>query len=210
MQECLQFLRGVWYNHGMRNEYLRALDEYFCALYSDYVRLSAIEGYVMPDVLYVASDGNVARRDASCMRLCYQKDCEGLLKKFKASLADTSFRKTSFARLLPEALRHCGDTVQGAGEKLAVEPRFWKRIAKGSLYPEKNTVLALALVCGMQWQDVLNLLAVCGYEFRADEVRDVVVRYLIENSIFNARMRDECLAEYRITNLPIARARESA
>ena len=62
----------------------------------------------------------------------------------------------------------------------------------------------------MQWQDVLNLLAVCGYEFRADEVRDVVVRYLIENSIFNARMRDECLAEYRITNLPIARARESA
>lgn len=227
MQECLQFLRGVWYNHGMRNEYLRALDEYFCALYSDYVRLSAIEGYVMPDVLYVASDGNVARRDASCMRLCYQKECEGLLKKFKASLADTTFtfsfafptlrerisdrfRKTSFARLLPEALRHCGDTVQGAGEKLAVEPRFWKRIAKGSLYPEKNTVLALALVCGMQWQDVLNLLAVCGYEFRADEVRDVVVRYLIENSIFNARMRDECLAEYRITNLPIARARESA
>ena len=211
----------------MKSEYLTALDEYFCALYSDYVRLSAIDGYVMPDVLYVAQDGNIARRDSSCMRLCHQKDCAALLEKLKASLADTTFtfsfsfptlrerisdrfRKTSFARLLPEALRHCGDTVQGAGEKLAVEPRFWKRIAKGSLYPEKNTVLALALVCGMQWQDVLNLLAVCGYEFRADEVRDVVVRYLIENSIFNARMRDECLAEYRITNLPIARARESA
>ena len=222
MQECLQFLRGVWYNHGMRNEYLRALDEYFCALYSDYVRLSAIEGYVMPDVLYVASDGNVARRDASCMRLCYQKDCEGLLKKFKASLADTTFtfsfafptlrerisdrfRKTSFARLLPEALRHCGDTVQGAGEKLAVEPRFWKRIAKGSLYPEKNTVFALALTSNLQLQDTAVLLASLGYSFQSDDVRDVVVRYLLEQRIANPAMRDACLAAYCIESLPIRR-----
>ena len=96
------------------------------------------------------------------------------------------------------------------GEKLDIEPRFWKRIVKGTLYPEKNTVLALALVCGMQWQDVLNLLAVCGFEFRGDEVRDVVVRYLIENRIFNERMRDDCLAEYSVTNLPIRRTGESA
>lgn len=91
----------------------------------------------------------------------------------------------------------------GRGRKLAIEPRFWERIVRGRLYPEKNTILALALVCGMQWRDVLNLLAVAGFEFRDDEVRDVVVRYLIENSIFNPTMRDACLAEYRITNLPI-------
>ena len=206
----------------MKSEYLAALDEAFCALYSDYVRLSAIEGYVMPDVLYVAPDGNVARRDSSCMRLCHQKDCAALLEKLKSSLADTSFtfsfsfptlreriadrfRKQTFAKLLPEALRHAGVTAEEAGEKLAIEPRFWKRIVKGTLYPEKNTVLALALVCRMQWQDVLNLLAVCGFEFRSDEVRDVVVRYLIENSIFNAQMRDDCLAEYRLDALPIRR-----
>ena len=120
------------------------------------------------------------------------------------------FRKNTFARLLPETLRHCGETAESAGEKLDIEPRFWKRIVKGTLYPEKNTVLALALVCGMQWQDVLNLLAVCGFEFRGDEVRDVVVRYLIENRIFNERMRDDCLAEYSVTNLPIRRTGESA
>ncbi len=219
-KERLPFPVVVWYNRSMKTEYLRALDEYFCALYSDYVRLSAIEGYVMPDVLYVAQDGNVARRDSSCMRLCHQKDCDALLQKFKETLADTTFtfsfgfpslrdrisdrfRKLTFARLLPEALRHCGETAQGAGEKLAIEPRFWERIVRGRLYPEKNTILALALVCGMQWRDVLNLLAVAGFEFRDDEVRDVVVRYLIENSIFNPTMRDACLAEYRITNLPI-------
>ena len=96
--------------------------------------------------------------------------------------------------------------METAGEKLAIEPRFWQKIVRGRLYPEKNTILALALVCRMQWQDVLNLLAVCGFEFREDEVRDVVVRFLIENSIYNEAMRDDCLAEYRIENLPIRRA----
>ena len=207
----------------MKSEHLRALDEYFCALYSDYVKLSAIEGYVMPDVLYVAPDGNIARRDSSCMRLCHQKDCDALLAKLKATLADTTFtfsfgfptlreriadafRKETFARLLPETLRHCGESVETAGEKLAIEPRFWQKIVGGRLYPEKNTILALALVCRMQWQDVLNLLAVSGFTFREDEVRDVVVRFLIENSIYNEAMRDDCLAEYRIENLPIRRA----
>lgn len=207
----------------MKSEHLRALDEYFCALYSDYVKLSAIEGYVMPDVLYVAPDGNIARRDSSCMRLCHQKDCDALLAKLKATLADTTFtfsfgfptlreriadafRKETFARLLPETLRHCGESVETAGEKLAIEPRFWQKIVRGRLYPEKNTILALALVCRMQWQDVLNLLAVSGFTFREDEVRDVVVRFLIENSIYNEVMRDDCLAEYRIENLPIRRA----
>lgn len=207
----------------MKSEHLRALDEYFCALYSDYVKLSAIEGYVMPDVLYVAPDGNIARRDSSCMRLCHQKDCDALLVKLKATLADTTFtfsfgfptlreriadafRKETFAKLLPETLRHCGESVETAGEKLAIEPRFWQKIVRGRLYPEKNTILALALVCRMQWQDVLNLLAVSGFTFREDEVRDVVVRFLIENSIYNEAMRDDCLAEYRIENLPIRRA----
>lgn len=222
-QERLHFAGRVWYNRGMKSEHLRALDEYFCALYSDYVKLSAIEGYVMPDVLYVAPDGNIARRDSSCMRLCHQKDCDALLAKLKATLADTTFtfsfgfptlreriadafRKETFARLLPETLRHCGESVETAGEKLAIEPRFWQKIVRGRLYPEKNTILALALVCRMQWQDVLNLLAVSGFTFREDEVRDVVVRFLIENSIYNEAMRDDCLAEYRIENLPIRRA----
>ena len=94
-------------------------------------------------------------------------------------------------------------TQEEAGARLDIEPRFWNLIVKGRLYPEKNTILALALVCRMQWQDVLNLLAVCGFSFREDEVRDIVVRFLIERSIFNEQMIADCLAEYRLTNLPI-------
>ena len=113
----------------MKAEFLRALDEYFCANYSDYVRLSAIEGYEMPEMLYVSDDGNVARRDSACMRLVHQPRCEELLERFKQSLADTTFtfsfsfptlrerwhdrfEKHTFARLLPEALHHSGETAE--------------------------------------------------------------------------------------------------
>lgn len=204
--------------------YLTALDDHFCAQYSDYVKLSALEGYEMPDVLYVAADGNIARRDPSCMRLVHQKKKDELLGRLKDGLADTNytfsfsfipfrervrdrFRKYTFAKLLPEILKHCGETAESAGAKLAIEPCFWDRIVKGKLYPEKNTLLALALVCRMQRLDVNNLLAVCGYSLDDTVVRDVVVQYLIERQIFNEEMRDRCLAEYKIENLPIARER---
>ena len=202
--------------------YLKELDERFCERCSDYVKLSAIEGYEMPETIYVATDGNIARRDSSVMRLCYQKKRDELLRKFKAGLADTSFtfnffflllrdkiddrrNKHTFARLLPAALKHCGETAESAGEKLEIEPRFWAKIVKGKLYPEKNTVLALALVCRMQSQDCANLLSASGFTFDDTSVRDVVAHYLIEQKIFNEEMRDRCLAEYRVTNLPIKR-----
>lgn len=206
----------------METQYLTSLDEYFCEQYSDYVRLSALEGYEMPEVVSVGADGNIERKDSEVMRLCRQKNKENLLALLKEGLADTEFtfnfsfrpfrdrvrdpfRKFTFAKLLPEALAHAGETAEGAGEKLDISPKIWQKIVKGKLYPEKNTVLALALVTAMQQADVINLFNVMGYTFEKERVRDVVCEYLIKNGIFNAEMRDACLKEYKITNLPIKR-----
>lgn len=204
-------------------DFITALDEYFCAQYADYVRLSAIEGYEMPEVVYVDKGGNIARRDSSCMRLIYQKNKDELLKKFKLALCDTDyafnfsfiplgerlrmpFKKYTFAKLLPDCLRRAGETVESAGEKLDIGKKFWRKIVKGKLYPSKNTVLALALTCRLQAQDTSNLLAVLGFTFEEDSVRDTVVHFLMAQSIYNENMRDKCLAEYRIENLPIRRS----
>lgn len=200
--------------------YIQELDAYFCEQYSDYVKLSALAGYEMPDTVYIARDGNIARRDSSVMRLCHQKKKDELLSAFKAGLADTSFtfnfsfptlrnrledrrRRYTFAKLLPDALKHVSETAESAGEKLSIDPKIWRKIVKGRLYPEKNTVLALALVCHMQAQDCAKLLGACGFKLDATSVRDVVTYYLIEHKIFNREMRNACLAEYKITNLPI-------
>lgn len=217
----LALCKKKWYNNNMEN-YIEALDEYFCAEYSDYVRISAIEGYKMPEIVYVGSDGNIARRDSSCMRICYQPEKAEILKTFKSTLSDTDFSfnfslipvserfrarfgKYTFAKLLPAALRRAGETPESAGAKLAIEEKFWEMIVKGKVYPSKNTVLALALVCRFQQEDTNNLLAVCGMRLDDDSVRDVVVHFLLSQKIFNEEMRDRCLAEYKIENLPIRR-----
>ena len=202
-----------------------ALDEFFCAQYSDYVRISAIEGYAMPDVVYVGSDGNVHRRDSSCMRLAHQPEKEKILAELKSTLADTDFAfnfsfvpvfhrfrarfgQNSFARLLPKVLSHVGETVESAGEKLDIEKKFWQMIAKGRVYPSKNLVLALALTSRLQTEDVNLLLSTLEFRLEDDNVRDVVVQFLLSQKIFNDEMRNACLKEYKIENLPIKRARE--
>lgn len=207
----------------MDTRFLASLDEYFCANYSDYVRLSALEGYEQPEVLYIAKDGNVARRDSSCMRLNKQKDPQALLAQFKAAYVDVEYtfnfsfipiaerirdisRKHTFAKTLRAILPKYKETAESVGEKLDIEPRIWKKIAKGKLYPEKCTVLATALVCGLRASDLQSLINVCGFSLDKASVRDVVVSYLVEQKIFNAEMRDRCLSEYKITNLPIRRA----
>ncbi len=210
----------------METQFLTSLDEYFCAQYSDYVKLSALEGYEMPDVVSVGANGSIERKSSEVMRLCYQKNCGALLAKFKEGLADTEFtfnflfrpfrdrmrdpfRKFTFAKVLPEALSHSGETAESAGEKLNISPKIWQKIVKGKLYPEKNTVIALALVTGMQQADVNNLMNVQGYTFEKESVRDIICEYLLKNGIFNTDMRDRCLAEYKINTLPIKRAEQA-
>lgn len=200
---------------------ISALDEYFCAHYSDYVRISALKGYVTPTLLRVGTDANLEQLDRSLMRLKYQKDAPALLREFKDGFTDTDFafsfffrplrdkicdpfRKYTFAKALPKILAHCGETAESAGKRLSIEPRFWDLIAKGKVYPEKGTALALILACHIKADDARSLLNVCGFSFDDTNVRDVVVRYLIEQQVFSAPLRDACLKEYHITTLPIA------
>lgn len=204
------------------NVTISALDEYFMAHYSDYVRLAALKGYRMPETLGVGKDGNVEKKDPSVMKLLYRENREELLALLKEEQADTDltfsfrfltfsekvrrpFEKYSFSKVLPHILSAHKLTAAEAGSRLSIEPVYWGKIVKGTLYPEKNTVLALALVCGFTAQDTENLFNACGYEFDDKSVRDVVVRFLLEQKIFSPELVAMCLGEYKITSLPIAR-----
>ncbi len=209
----------------MKETYLEALDEFFAAHYSDYIKLAALEGYRRPELLTVDRDGNIGRKDSSLLRLCHQEKCGELLKTLKDGLTDTTFTfsfrfrtfrekwndlfdKNTFAKHLPSILAHSGESVWSAGEKLSIPAEVWEGIVKGKLYPQKNTVLALALVCRMRPQDTNALLVLSGFSFDLTVVCDVVVEYLLERELFNPEMRDRCLQEYHIENLPIGREEE--
>ena len=153
----------------MKSEHLRALDEYFCALYSDYVKLSAIEGYVMPDVLYVASDGNVARRDSSCMRLCHQKNCEELLARFKANLADTTMEVLPakvFGKGLEVICRHravgsffrrYGDYIEEGAPLPAYVEMTFKDDAKGDPLVTRDGLEVLGVMTPAQYDAIKDM-----------------------------------------------------
>ncbi len=204
----------------MDDNYLRSLDEHFMAQYADYSRIGAIQGYETPDLIDIGRDGNIRRKGSEIMRLVHQKNREELLARFKEGLIDTDFsfsfsfvslidrlrdrfHKQTFSKLLPAILAHSGETTESVGKKLSLDEKIWTGIVKGKLYPEKNTVLAIALVARVTMQDAVNLLALCGFSLEADSVRDVVVEYLLAQKVFNEEMRDNCLKEYKITSLPI-------
>ncbi len=202
------------------NQTISALDEYFMAHYSDYVRLAALDGYRMPELLSPSREGGVQTKDPALMRLNHQERGEELLALLKREQADTDytfsfrfltfseklrrpFERYSFARVLPRILSGHSLTVEEAGRMLTVEEKFWKKMVKGTLFPEKNTVLALALACGFTAMDTENLFNACGYEFDERSVRDIVVRFLLEQRIFSHDLIHACLDEYKITSLPI-------
>jgi hypothetical protein len=55
-------------------------------------------------------------------------------------------------------------------------------------------------------EDTQSLLAVCGYEFEYETVKDVVVAYLLEQKVFNPQMVACALAEYKVENLFLKKA----
>lgn len=206
---------------------ISALDEYFMAHYSDYTRLAALSGYKMPETLVVGANGSIEKKDPSVMRLMYQENREKLLARFKEEQGDTDltfsfrfltlaeklrrpFEKYTFSKVLPKILNAHKLTAEEAGRRLNIEPKFWKKLQKGTLVPEKNTVLALALTCAFTPRDTDNLFNACGFVFDDKSVRDVVVRFLLEQKVFSPDLIFACLREYKIDCLPIRRATETS
>ena len=210
----------------MEYSYVKELDDFFASQFSDYVKIAAIEGYKMPEMLIVGADGNIARKDPKFMRIIYQENRGEVLANFKAAAADTDFtfnfcfpplsdrikdrfRKRTFAKILPEKLKKYNETTESLGTKLDLEQTVWNGIVKGKYYPEKNTVMAIALICRMQTRDAEELFGVLGLRLKTDNVRDIVFEYLLTQKIFNEDMRDRCLAEYKIDTIPIKRGGEN-
>jgi len=211
----------------MAADYIEGLDEYFCSKYCDYQKIVAIEGYRVPDLIVIGKDGNISRRDSSLMKLSRCDNCAELLRTFKSGLADTTFSfgfsfphffdkirdlfdKNTFSKRLPAVLAHESLTPQDLAGELTIERKIWDGIVKGKLYPEKSTVIAVALVGGLSVQDAGELMSVCGFSFEDDCVRDVVAEYLLAKKIFNRSMMRACLQEYRIENLPIRWTKENS
>lgn len=217
----VDFPRDPWYNKRMNSLSIKQLDDFFMRTYDDYVKICAIRGYQMPDMIVISEDGNVGRKDAEKMKLCYQPDREGLLAVFKEEYIDcdysfsfrgaspfkrlkNAFDKYAFHKYFRELLQRKRLSAEQAFSRLTLSEDTQKKLLCGAYLPEKITVLSLILSCGLTAREAADLLSVCGMELSDGSVRDVVVKYLVENDVSNPAMQEECLKEYHIESLVLS------
>lgn len=206
----------------MKFDFLNDLDEYFCETYANYDRLCVLPGYRMPKMQDTKID-EYGRKTAytlpaNTMRLALQENKEGLLKKVKEGYLDKTFSftfrpislfrrftnlfaKDAFLKVLKEIAGKHGLSAEQAFSSLNIPQEAQKGILKGKFYPSKNLLISMALTAQFNEKETKVLLAVCGYEFDFEEVKDTVVSYLLIKEIYNPAMVQAALDEYGVKNL---------
>ena len=206
----------------MKFDFLTDLDDYFCEVYANYDRLCVIPGYRMPKMQDTRIDEYGRKQaytlPANTMRLAVQENKAELLAHLKKGLLDKSFSFTfrpvslwrrisdffardSFIKVFRAVAKKYNTTAEELllGVEMPEEARI--AILKGRYYPSKNLILSLGLSGRMSYQDVKILLAVAGYEFDFEDVKDTVITYLLFKGIYNPAMVNSALEEYSIKNL---------
>jgi hypothetical protein len=155
---------------------------------------------------------------ASTMRLALQENKAELLKKVKEGYLDKSFSftfrplslfrrftnlfsKDTFLKVLKVIAGKHGLSAEQAFDSLNIPQEARKGILKGKFYPSKNLLISMALTAQFSEKETKILLAVCGYEFDFEEVKDTVVTYLLRKGIYNPVMVQAALDEYGVKNL---------
>lgn len=201
--------------------FITDLDDYFCENFANYDRLCVIEGYRMPKMQATErrADGRLYAYTlpAETMRLAKQEKREQILEILKKQITDKSFSfsfepagffarlkkngKYSFKTALLEVLRKSSITAEELGKNLTIDQTTWKKICSGDFLPTKNMIFSIALTARASYEDTTYMLATRGMEFDYTIEREVVISYLLKQSVFNEGMVKAALEEYSVRNL---------
>ena len=206
----------------MKFDFLTDLDEYFCEVYANYDRLCVLPGYRTPKMQDTRVDEwgrkTAYTLPANTLRLALQENKTELLAHLKSGLLDKTFSFTfrpltlwrrfvnlfsrdAFMKIFRVVAAKYNATAEGLLNGVEMPETAKKGILKGRYYPSKNLVLSVALSAGMNYEDTKLLLAAAGYEFDFEDVKDVVITYLLFKGIYNPEMVKAALEEYSVENL---------
>lgn len=203
-------------------DFIADLDAFFCEKYANYDKLCVLPGYKQPmmQATKVNEDGSTYSYTLpmNTMRLANQEKKEELLKELKTRFVDNtfsfsfvpygffrriklSFSDYSFHKNFRVVLQKNNLTADEVGEELNVSKEIWMKICNGKFAPTKNLILSIALVAHLSFEDTDALMATLGYEWDDSIVKDVVVKYLLQQRVYNREMINFALQEYRVENL---------
>lgn len=87
-------------------------------------------------------------------------------------------------------------------KKAHLDRRIFSKIRNEKNYmPSKRTILAIAIALELDYEETSNLLHRAGYHLTAGSKEDVIVKYFIENHIYDLFLINEVLDHYGFKTL---------
>ncbi len=207
----------------MSEDLISDLDAFFSKNYCNFDFITALPSYEPVTVAMLLRSGNRVTEGQQSVnerrKICYQPQKEALLAELKERYVDSSFtynfsvaslreRMASLFRvrskggaLLLALVERYGETPSAMPEKLGIAPYVWKKILRGYFVPEKVLLFKLCLLLGVSREDSHTLFKMYGAYYDFEDVRDVVVRYLIEYRVFNREMIEKAFAAYNLRQI---------
>ncbi len=202
-------------------DFIADLDDYFCKTYAGYDKICMLDGYQMPKrQTSEMRNGKTYAYTLSqeLLKLDRQENKGAMLAQLKEKLTDKSFsftfytvsgwQKIKYRKFYKEAKQTLGlmlERYQLPDEEvqktIEIDPFVWKNIVKGKFMPSKNLLLSLFLSAHFSIEDAETMLSAFDCEFDYAQAKDVVVRYLLEQKIYNEQLRQAALAEYKVRHL---------
>ncbi len=202
-------------------DFIADLDDYFCKTYASYDKICTLQGYQMPkrQTSEVRNGKTYAYTlSQELLKLDRQENKAEMLAQLKEKLSDKTFsftfytvsvwQKIKYRKFYKEArqtlalmLERYQVTETEVQNLLNVDSEIWKKIVKGRFIPSKNLLLSLFMAAHFNVDDAETLLNAFDCAFDYALAKDVVVRYLLEQKVYNEQLRDAALAEYKVRHL---------
>lgn len=131
--------------------------------------------------------------------LPYQYDEKNTEVSALDELVENAQKNLNFQDTLQQMISERNLSNNYVYSRALIDRRFFSKIISQKNYvPKKQTVMALGLALELEMQDFEKLLESAGYAFMPSSVFDIVIKYCVENKIYNIIQINFILHDYGI------------
>ena len=134
-------------------------------------------------------------------KYCQMKFSLEPLKKINFDKIFAENEGETFSEMLMRLVKESGEKNSAIYNRAQVDRQLFSRIKKNKNYkPRKDTAIAFALALKLDFERAKELLAVAGYALTRSK-RDLIIKFFIEQEIFDTALLNDYLHEYTQTIL---------
>ena len=113
--------------------------------------------------------------------------------------AKTIFGQSTFSEALLSKIKDSSLTEAQCYRKAGVDKSMFNKIKTDKLYrPRKTAAIAFAIALELSLDEAEKLLSSAGYELCSSNKVDIIVRYYIQNGIYNLSEINEALYSFEL------------